>query len=94
LEVEVPAIDPENILAECEDFLVDGRDGREIGVVDRVEQSATAGGIPSALLVAAGWFGRRMLRVDIEAVEVVLPDERRLIVDESRVHPVRSGDRR
>jgi hypothetical protein len=87
VEVEVPAIDPERVLAECEDFLVDGRDGRQIGVVDRVERSGAAGAA-SALLVSAGWFGRRRLRVDAQAVEALVPEERRVIVDESRVHPV------
>jgi hypothetical protein len=87
LEVRVPAIDPERVLAECEDFLVDGRDGRQIGVVDYVERSGPAGSA-SALLVAAGWFGRRRLRVDAQAVEALMPEERRVIVDESRVQPV------
>jgi hypothetical protein len=92
VEVEVPAIDPERVLAECEDFLVDGRDGRQIGVVDRVERSGAAGGA-SALVVSAGWFGRRRLRVDAQAVEALVPEERRMIVDESRVHPL-GRDRR
>jgi hypothetical protein len=87
VEVEVPAIDPERLLAQCEDFLVDGSDGRQIGVVDRVERSGTAGAA-SALLVAVGWFGRRRLRVDAHAIEALVPEERRLIVDESRVYPV------
>ena len=86
VEVEVPAIAPERVLAECEDFLVDGTDGRQIGVVDRVERSAAGGA--SALVVSAGWFGRRRLRVDAQAVEALVPEERRVIVDESRVHPV------
>ena len=87
VEVEVPAIDPELLLAQCEDFLVDGSDGRQIGVVDRVERSGIAG-VASALLVAVGWFGRRRLRVDAHAIEALVPEERRLIVDESRVYPV------
>jgi hypothetical protein len=87
LEVKVPAIDPERVLAECEDFLVDGTDGSQIGVVDCVERSGPAGAA-SALLVAAGWFGRRRLRVDAQAVEALMLEERRVIVDESRVHAV------
>lgn len=87
LDVEVPAIDPERLLAECEDFLVDGNDGRQIGVVDRVERSG-AEGFASALLVSAGWFGRRRLRVEAQAIEALVPEERRLIVDPSRVHPI------
>jgi hypothetical protein len=87
VEVEVPAMDPERVLAECEDFLVEGSDGRQIGVVDRVERSGPAGGA-SALLVAAGWFGRHRFRVEAQAIEALLPAERRVIVDESRVHLV------
>jgi hypothetical protein len=87
VEVEVPAIDPERLLAYCEDFLVDGSDGRQIGVVDRVERSG-ADGFASALLVSAGWFGRRRLRVDARAIEALVPEERRVIVDPSRLHPV------
>jgi hypothetical protein len=86
LEVEVPAIDPERLLAECEEFLVDGRDGRRIGIVEGVEKSV-ATGEASTLLVSAGWFGRRRLRVDAQAIEALVPAERRLIVDESRVAP-------
>ena len=87
IEVEVPAIDPEQVLAECEAFLVDGRDGRQIGVVDRVERAGTAGRA-SALLIAAGWFGRRRLRVEAQAVEALVPEERRVIVDEARVREI------
>ena len=87
VEVEVPAIDPEQVLAECEAYLVDGRDGRQIGVVDRVERAGRAGRA-SALLIAAGWFGRRRLRVEAEAVGALVPEERRVIVDEARVHEV------
>jgi hypothetical protein len=87
VEIEVPAIDPERLLAQCEDFLVDGTDGRQIGVVDRVERSS-AEGFASALLVSAGWLGRRLLRVDAHAIEALLPEERRLIVDPSGAHPV------
>jgi hypothetical protein len=92
VEVEVPAIDPERVLAECEAFLVDARDGRQIGVVDRVERAGRAGRA-SALLIAAGWFGRRRLRVEAEAVEALVPEERRVIVDEARVHEVDRDDR-
>jgi hypothetical protein len=87
VEVEVPALDPERVLAECEAFLVDGSDGSQIGVVDRVERAGGAGRA-SALVIAAGWFGRRRLRVEAEAVEALLPEERRVIVDEARVHEV------
>jgi hypothetical protein len=87
VEVEVPAIDPERVLAECEAFLVDGRDGRQIGVVDRVERAGTAGRA-SALLIAAGWFGRRRFRVEAQAVEALVPEDRRVIVDEARLREI------
>jgi hypothetical protein len=93
LEVELPTIDPERLLAECEEFLVDGRDGRQIGVVERVETSV-ATGEASALLISAGWFGRRRLRVDAQAVEALVPAERRVIVDESRVTSAHADGRR
>lgn len=92
VEIEVPDVDPEQVLCECEDFLVDGLDGREIGVVDQVETSA-ATGRASALFVAAGWFGRRRLRIDAHAVMALLPADRRVIVDESRVYPAGGGGR-
>jgi hypothetical protein len=87
LEVEVPEIDPERLLSECEGFLVDGSGGGEIGVVDRVERSRSTG-VALALLVSAGWFGRRRLRVDADAIEALIPAERRVIVDETRVTSV------
>jgi hypothetical protein len=45
------------------------------------------------LVVSAGWFGRRRLRGEAQAVEALVPEERRVIVDESRVHPL-GRDRR
>ena len=87
VEVEVPAVDPERLLTECEEFLVDGRDGLQIGVVDRVERSGREGPA-SALLIATGWWGRRRFRVDAQAVEALLPGERRVIIDESRMEPI------
>lgn len=92
IEVELPEIHPEQVLFKCEHFLVDGTDGRQIGVVERVEHSDTAG-TASALLVSAGWFGRRLLRVDADAVEVLVPEQRRVIVDPARVYPVNRDGR-
>jgi hypothetical protein len=89
LEVEVPAVEPERLLAECEGFLVDGRDGRPIGVVEQVELSPA--GLASALLLSAGWFARRRLRVDTQAVEALMPEAHRVIVDESRVVSIGDG---
>jgi hypothetical protein len=92
LEVEIPAIDPERLLAACEDFLVEGEDGRRLGVVERVEKSV-ATGEASALLVSGGWFGRRRLRIEASAVHALVPAERRVIVDESRVTSVLADHR-
>jgi hypothetical protein len=87
LEVEVPETDPEQLVARCEDYHVDGSDGSRIGVVERVESGAA--GAASALVVSAGWFGRRRLRVDADAIVALVPDDRLVIVDESRVVPLR-----
>lgn len=87
VEVEVPAVDPEQVLAQSEEFLVDDSDGNAIGVVQRVER-AGAEGHAETLLVAAGWFGRRHFRVDANAVEAIEPEERRVIVDPAGVRAV------
>jgi hypothetical protein len=91
VEVDVPAIDPEQLLLRSEGFLVDGSNGAAIGVVERAESSGDPPAV-SALVVAAGWFGRRRLRVDATAIEALLPEERLLIVDESRLTPVHGDD--
>jgi hypothetical protein len=78
LEVDVPIPDPEQLLANSEDFHVDRTDGRELGVVERVE--IRADGVVSALLVSQGWLGRRRLRIETEAIEAILPAQRRIVV--------------
>jgi hypothetical protein len=40
------------------------------------------------LKVSPGWFGRRRLLVDVEAVEALVSEERRVIVDPSRLRPI------
>lgn len=92
LEVALPLMDAERLLRECEGFLVDGADGREIGVVDGVER-APQSGLVSGLLVASGWFGRRRLRVDAQAIRSFVPAERRVIVDQSQVVQVKDVER-
>jgi hypothetical protein len=88
LEVEVPEIDPERLLAECEGFLVDDSDGRQIGVVIRVER--TGSDAISALLVSvpAGWFRRRYVRIEDRAITALVPQQRLVIVDETQLTPV------
>jgi hypothetical protein len=87
LDVEMPPVDPERLLTECEDFLVDDREGRPVGVVDSVEREGP-GGSASALLLSAGWFGRRRLRVEADAIDLLVPEEGRVVVDASRVRPI------
>jgi hypothetical protein len=79
LEIEVPDTDPERLLTECEGFLVDANDGQTIGVVESIERDGPFGAV-SALVVAAGWFGRKQLRVDADAIAALAPLERRIIV--------------
>ena len=71
--------DPEQLLRECEGFLVDSTDNRPVGVVDAVETDDETG-YTSALEVAAGWFGRRRIRIPAEAIELVVPAYERIVV--------------
>jgi hypothetical protein len=85
VEVEVPEIDPERLLAECEGFLVDDSDGRQIGVVIRVERAGS--GAISALLISvpAGWFRRRYVRIEERAITALVPQQRLVIVDATQL---------
>lgn len=88
LEVDVPEIDPERLLAECEGFLVDDGDGRQIGVVTQVERSGS--GAISALLISvpAGWFRRRYVLIESDAITALVPQQRLVIVDATQLTPV------
>jgi hypothetical protein len=77
--VTVPLLDPEQVLRECEDFVVDSIDDTPLGIVDAVETDEEEGFV-SALRVAAGWFGRRRFRVAAEAIEVIVPAAQRIVV--------------
>jgi hypothetical protein len=79
VELEVPRLDPEHLLAESEGYLVDRLDGGELGVVDGLETDEGTGRV-SALLVAGGWFGRRRFRVEADAIDLLLPVDRRMVV--------------
>jgi hypothetical protein len=79
VEIAVPDLDPERLLGECEGFLVEGTEGKTIGVVEGIERDGPFGAV-SGLVVAAGWFGRKQLRVSVEAIEAIEPLERRLTV--------------
>jgi hypothetical protein len=95
LEIEVPELDPERLLGECEGFHVDGTDGKAIGVVEGIERDGPLGAV-SALVVAAGWFGRKQLRVSVDAIDALAPLEQRLTVVSEATHPPPRvvGDRR
>lgn len=77
--VFVPVFDPEKVLLECEDFLVDSTDNEPVGVVDSVETDEKTGYV-SALNVAAGWSGRRRFRVAADEIELVVPAYERIVI--------------
>jgi hypothetical protein len=90
VEVDLPEQDPEQLLAGCEGYLVDTTEGQGLGVVDEVELRGPQGSA-SALIVVRDWLGRHRLRVECDAVEVLLPAEQRVIVDASAVAPLSTG---
>ena len=90
LELRARGLDPEEVLAACDGFLVDDARGRRIGVVERVETDEA--GVATALIVAVGWFGRRTLRVAVDAVDSLLPRERRVVLRDSDARS-RTGSR-
>jgi sporulation protein YlmC with PRC-barrel domain len=84
-------LDPEYWLSNCHGFLVDSELGREIGVVDDVELEP-ASGRAVALVVASGWFGRRLRTIPVSDVQRIVPSEERLIVrDPERLSDVSPG---
>jgi hypothetical protein len=88
LEVDVPELDPERLLAECEGFGVDDSDGRQIGVVIRVERSGSDATFALLVSVPAGWFRRRYVRIEERAITALVPQQRLVIVDETQLIPV------
>jgi hypothetical protein len=81
LEITVRVPDPEEVLANCEDFLVDTLEGKELGVVDEVK-IADEDGLVSALVVGGTWFGRRRFCVAADDIAILIPADQRLIVRE------------
>lgn len=79
IQVAVDVPDPEEVLVACQSFVADGTDGEALGVIDDVEVD-DATGLASTLILATGWFGRRRLRVPAEHVELIAPDERRVVL--------------
>jgi sporulation protein YlmC with PRC-barrel domain len=72
-------LDPEYWLSNCHGFLVDSESGRDMGVVEDVELERSSGRA-LALVVASGWFGRRVQTVPVAHVQTIFPRERRLVV--------------
>jgi hypothetical protein len=77
--VRVSVPDPEEVLRDCEYFLVDSTDGQPIGVVDRVELDERTGFV-AAIEVAEGPFGGRAVRVDAKEIELLIPATERIVV--------------
>ena len=88
LEVDVPEIDPEQLLTECEGFLVDDSYGRQIGVVIRVERSESDATSVLLISVPAGWIRRRYVRIEERAITALVPQQRLVIVDATQLTPV------
>jgi hypothetical protein len=88
VQVFVRLEDPEQLLRACEGFLVDSTDDRPVGIVDAVETDEETGYV-SALEVAAGWFGRRRIRIPAEAIELIVPAYGRIVI---RIHPEDAPD--
>ena len=65
-------------LRECEGFRVDSPDGR-VGIVEEVRFDSPAAH-PEAVVVRAGFFGRRVLVFAIADVKEILPREMRLVL--------------
>jgi hypothetical protein len=87
VEIELPELDPERLLADSEGYLVDRVDGCKLGVVDEVETVEGSGQVV-ALVVTGDWLGRRRFRVDAGAIDALLPADRRIVVHESGVRPL------
>jgi sporulation protein YlmC with PRC-barrel domain len=91
LDLRGANLDPEYWLSNCHGFLVDSELGKEIGVVDDVELEP-ASGRAVALVVASGWFGRRLRTIPVSDVLRIIPSEERLVVrDPERLDDALSG---
>jgi hypothetical protein len=83
LEVELdfdPTALAEYWLSHCHAFLVETSAGDDLGVVDDVRLDVTTGQAV-AIEVSAGWFGRRRFTLPAARVSVILPHERRLLIE-------------
>jgi sporulation protein YlmC with PRC-barrel domain len=95
VEVEVDLrgsnLDPEYWLSNCHGFLVDSELGRDIGVVNDIHLEPSSGRAV-ALVVASGWFGRRLRTIPVSDVLRIIPSEERLVVrDPERLDDALSG---
>jgi hypothetical protein len=69
-------IDPEGLLRQSHGFLVDALGDEPAGVVDEVVVDDD--GVPVALVVLQGWFGRQRRTISVDDVAEILPRDRRL----------------
>ena len=74
-------VDPEALLLQCHGFLVDAIPDDPVGVVEDVLVDEQ--GHPTALVVSAGWFGRRRLTVPVADIDEICSGDRRLRVRRS-----------
>jgi hypothetical protein len=86
-------LDPESCLRHSRDFLVESESGERIGVVDDVELAAGSDRAV-ALIVASGWFGRHVHKIDVANVQAIAPTQQRLIVKDAAARPPGAGRRR
>jgi hypothetical protein len=86
-------LDPEACLRRCRDFLVDSESGERIGIVDDVELAAGSNRAV-ALIVASGWLGRHVHKIDVADVQAIAPTQQRLIVKDAAARPPGAGRRR
>ncbi|MGE5151081.1 MAG: hypothetical protein ACM3II_13240 [Rhodospirillaceae bacterium] len=67
----------------CHGFRVFDVKGR-LGVVEEVIYGSYSSEMPETLLVRAGLFGRRQVRVAVEDVAEVIPRQTRIVLSSSR----------
>ena len=78
-----PGFDRAYWLRSCHGFGVFDAKGR-LGVVEEVLYGGYSSEMPETLLVRAGLFGRRQVRVAVEDVAEVIPRETRIVLGSSR----------
>jgi hypothetical protein len=84
-------VDAEARLLQSHGYLVDAIPDEAVGVVEDV--LVDEHGHPSALVVSAGWFGRRRLTVPVDEIDEICPGDRRLRVRRSAAALASEPDR-